>query len=207
MLACLRRQIEQMEFRAAHARFGIACTGAQHFVLPIVQLSHFPGKNIAEDKVCRFQNLLARAEVAREQELCALVLVRRRKRRPGVVMLQKDARIGQAEAVDALFDVTYREKVFSFTRYRVKDPVLHLVGILILVHHDLAVARAHKRRKLRRLTVFPNEQADGLVLLIGEVSRIPPPLFLIVLSGKVRRQVDERKHGGRHCTKILHRLV
>ena len=59
MLACLRRQIKQMEFRAAHARFGIACTGAQHLVLPIVQLSHFPGKNIAEDKVWRLQNLLA----------------------------------------------------------------------------------------------------------------------------------------------------
>ena len=122
-------------------------------------------------------------------------------------MLQKDARIGQTEAIDALFDVTYREKVFSFTRYRVKDPVLHLVGILIFVHHDLAVARAHKCRKLRRLTVLCNKQADGLVLLIGKISCVAPPLFLIVPSGKVRRQVDERKHGGRHCTKILHRLV
>ena len=122
-------------------------------------------------------------------------------------MLQKDARIGQTEAVDALFDVTYREKVFPFTRYRVKDPVLHLVGILIFVHHDLAVACADDVRKLCRRAVLSDEKADGLVLLIGKISCVAPPLFLIVPSGKVRRQVDERKHGGRHCTKILHRLV
>ena len=45
------------------------------------------------------------------------------------------------------------------------------------------------------------------MLLIGEVGRIPPALFLVVPAGKVRRQVDEREHCGRHRAQVLHRLV
>ena len=101
-------------------------------------------------------------------------------------MLQKDARVCQSEAIDALLHVADREKVFSFTGYRVKNAVLHLVGVLILVHHDLAVARADEACKLRRCAVLPDEKADRLVLLVGKVRGVPPPLFLVVAGTAAR---------------------
>ena len=66
-LARLRRQVEQVELRAAAIGRQIARAGAQHFVLAVVKLAHFLGKNVAEDEIRRLQHLLARAEIAREQ--------------------------------------------------------------------------------------------------------------------------------------------
>ena len=94
LLARLRRQIEQMELRAARARFDIIRAEAQHFIRAVVELTHFLGKNIAEDKIRRVQHFLTRAEVAREQQLRAVVLLCVLKRRPGVIMLQKNTRVG-----------------------------------------------------------------------------------------------------------------
>ena len=203
----LRGHVQQMELRAAAIGRHVIRAGTQHLILTIVQLAHFRGKDIRKDEVRRLQHLLARAEVARKQQLRALMLSRLRKRRPGVVMLQKDARVGQTEAIDALLDVSDGEQVFSFTGYRVKDAILHLVGILILIHHDLAVARAHSPRKLRRRAVFSDKQADGLVLLIGKVRRVAPALFLVIPAGKLSCQIDEREHRRRHCAQILRRLA
>lgn len=94
LLARLRRQIEQMELRAARARFDIIRAEAQHFIRTVVELTHFLGKNIAEDKIRRVQHFFARTEVAREQQLRAVVLLCVLKRRPGVIMLQKNTRVG-----------------------------------------------------------------------------------------------------------------
>ena len=94
LLARLRRQIEQMELRAARARFDIIRAEAQHFIRAVVELTHFLGKNIAEDKIRRVQHFFARTEVAREQQLRAVVLLCVLKRRPGVIMLQKNTRVG-----------------------------------------------------------------------------------------------------------------
>ena len=94
LLARLRRQIEQMELRAARARFDIIRAEAQHFIRAVVELTHFLGKNIAEDKIRRIQHFFARTEVAREQQLRAVVLLCVLKRRPGVIMLQKNTRVG-----------------------------------------------------------------------------------------------------------------
>ena len=51
-------------------------------------------KNIAEDKIRRVQHFFARTEVAREKQLRAVVLLCVLKRRPGVLMLQKNTRVG-----------------------------------------------------------------------------------------------------------------
>ena len=94
LLARLCRQVEQVELRAARARFDIIRTEAQHFIRAVVELTHFLGKNIAEDKIRRVQHFFARTEVAREQQLRAVVLLCILKRRPGVIMLQKNTRVG-----------------------------------------------------------------------------------------------------------------
>ena len=118
-------------------------------------------------------------------------------------MAQEDARVSQAETVDTLLDVAHGEKVFPFTGDRRKDPVLHLVGILIFVHHDLTVALGDRVRQLRWVAVRADEQADRLMLLIGKIGRVAPPLFALIGAGKLPRQRDQRAHGRRHGAQVL----
>lgn len=52
-----------MELRAAVGVLGIARPDVQGLVLAVVQLAHFPGKDVAEHEVRRVQHRVARAEI------------------------------------------------------------------------------------------------------------------------------------------------
>ena len=188
-VALLRGHLHKMELRAAVGVLGIARPDVQGLVLAVVQLAHFPGKDVAEHEVRRVQHRVARAEVLGKQQLCALALRRVGGVRIAQIVVKEDARVGEAEAVDALLDVADGEKVFSFTGNGGEDAVLHLVRVLIFVHHDLAVALRDRSRKVGGLSVRAEEQVDGLMLLVGEVRRVAAALLLLIGAGKIRRQL------------------
>ena len=83
-------------------------------------------------------------------------------------MLQKNTRVGQAEAIDALLDIANSEKVFSFTRNCVKNAVLHLVGVLILVHQNIAKLRLIAGKHIRMVA----EKQESIEQQIIEVYSI-----------------------------------
>ena len=107
-----------------------------------------------------------------KRRLRALALRRVGGVRVAQIVVEENTRVGEAEPIDALLDVADGEKVFSFTGNGGEDAVLHLVRVLVLVHHDLAVALRDCPRKVGGLSVRTEEQVDGLMLLVGEVRRV-----------------------------------
>ena len=105
------------------------------------------------------------------------------------IFFQKNFRLRQAEAVDALLYISDGEKVFPFTGNGVKNAVLHLVGVLIFVHHDLHISVCDLLRQLRGTAVGGEKNIHGVVLLIREVRRVAAHLFLLKAADEVRRQV------------------
>ena len=188
-VALLRGHLHKMELRAAVGVLGIARPDVQGLILAVVQLAHFPGKDVAEHEVRRVQHRIARAEVFAQKELRALALRRVGGVRVAQIVVEENTRVGEAEAVDALLDVADGEEVFSFTGNGGEDAVLHLVRVLIFVHHDLAVALRDRSRKVGGLSVRAEEQVDGLMLLVGEVRRVAAALLLLISAGKIRRQL------------------
>ncbi|MPM56196.1 hypothetical protein SDC9_102998 [bioreactor metagenome] len=71
-----------------------------------------------------------------------------------MILAKKDGWVGQAEPVDGLLHVAHQEEIFSLPGERAENGVLHLVGILILIHHDFGVAPAPLVGKLGGLTLF-----------------------------------------------------
>ena len=188
-VALLRGHFHKMELRAAVGVLGIARPDVQGLILAVVQLAHFPGKDVAEHEVRRVQHRVARAEVFAQKELRALALRRVGGVRVAQIVVEENTRVGEAEAVDALLDVADGEEVFSFTGNGGEDAVLHLVRVLIFVHHDLAVALRDRSRKVGGLSVRAEEQVNGLMLLVGEVRRVAAALLLLIGAGEIRRQL------------------
>ena len=195
-----------MELRLIAVSLGERRAGTQLLRFAVVQLAHFLGHDVCKDKICRFQNLCARAEIAGKQQLAALPLRSLFRFGKGVVVREENAGIGKAEAINALLDIADGKEVFAVLRDRVKDAVLHLIGVLIFVHHDLTVALRNGARKLGRPAVFIRQQADRLMLLVGEVGRVAAAFLALIGAGKVRRQIQKRQHRRRHCAKIVDRF-
>ena len=127
--------------------------------------------------------------------------------RKRLVLVQEDGRVRQPEAVDALLYVAHGEEVLPLPGHRPEDGVLHLVGILILVHQDLPVPARH----LRPSSVGPPSSAtsssSARCSWSEKVGAVSPQLFLPIGSAKVRGQLQQRRHGRGHRPQVLHGLL
>ena len=123
-----------------------------------------------------------------------------------LIFFQEYLRLSQAKPIDALLDISNGEKVFPFTGNGVKNTVLHLVGVLVFIHHDLHIFPGNLLRQLRRRSRRVCQQFHGVMLLVGKIRHIPPHLFLLKALGKVRRQVHQGQHGRSHGPQVLQML-
>jgi len=98
-------------------------------VLPPRLFFHDEGKDV----VGSLQDLCARAEILRQQELARLAGGLCAAHGIGGVFLQEDRGVGQTEAVDRLLDVADEEKVLPFPADGLENTLLHGVGVLIFV--------------------------------------------------------------------------
>lgn len=156
-------------------------------VLAVVHLPHLHRQNVGEDEVGALQNLPPGAEVAGQQDLPLLSVSRLLPGLEPVVFSQENGGIRQAKAVDALLHVPHSEDVLPVFGHRLEDGVLDLVGVLVLVHQDLPVSGRHLLPQLCGGTAGTHQQAQGQVLLVGEVGSVQPQLLLPVPLRKVLR--------------------
>lgn len=91
--------------------------------------------------------------------------------------------------------------------HRPEDGVLHLVGILVLVHQDFLIPGRHLGAQLRGATVWRHQQPQGQVLLVGEVRTVAPQLFPAVLLCEGLRQLQQGDHRRGHRPQVLHGLL
>ena len=184
--------------RRVGARDVVRRAEVQLLVLSVVHLAHFPGHDPGKDIVRALEHLPARAEVLAQQHAARLAVLRLRRVAVGEVFLEKNRWVSQTEAVDALLHVADGEEILPIARDGVEDAVLHLVRVLILVDHDLLIARGDLPRQLRGRAVRLRQDLDGIVLLIGEVHGVAAQLLCLIGAGEIRRQTDERAHGRGH---------
>ena len=126
------------------------------------------------------------AEIARQRDQPPAVA-----RAVAPVAAQKQRRFGLSEAVDRLLHVAHHEPVV-----RPGDAghqlLLHVAGVLILVHEHVAIARPHRRGHL----VLP-QQRQRHVLQIGKRQRALFGLARAVAAGDVAHQIEQRGHAVR----------
>ena len=198
---------DEVEFRLAVLPGRVVLRAkVEGLVLTVFHLPHVRRQDVGEDEIGRVQNLSPRAEVFGQQNFAFLPFHRIFSRCEAAVLVKKNRRVRQPEPVNTLLYVPYGKEVFAFTGHRPENGVLHLVGVLILVHQDLPVAARHLTAQFRRRAVPLHQQAKGQMLLIGEVGAVHPQLFRPVSVGKVCRQLQKGCHGRGHGLKVLHGL-
>ena len=72
------------------------------------------------------------------------------------------------------------------------DPfVLHFVGILKFVDHNLAVALGDRLSQRRRRAVFIHQKLQSKMLLVGEIGDVAAQLFRSISLGKIPAQAQQ----------------
>ena len=178
----------------------------QLLLIGVVHLPHFLGHDVRKDEVSGLQHLPAGSEVAAEHHAAGLPLLGIRRVGELPVLTHKDGGVRQPEPVDALLHIAHGEQVPPCAGDSPENTVLHLVGILILVHHDLLIPLGHLPRQIRWFIVLTAQQRHGVVLLVGEIHGIAPHLLRLVALGEPLRQTQQRQHGRRCCLQILQML-
>ena len=112
-------------------------SGDQGLVVGVVQLAEFRGHNVPEQVVAPQKHLGPGAEIPGEHPLSGLSLLCLVPDGKASVLVQEDGGIGQTEAVNGLLHVAHLKKLTAALGDGGEDGVLHLVGILVLVHQHL----------------------------------------------------------------------
>ena len=106
--------------------------------------------------------------------------------RIAVVFFHKKLRPRQAEAIDALLDISYHKDIFALLHpsgHHRCDKFLHKVTVLIFVHHDFFILLGQFSRRLCRDQFsihFLNKDPQGKMFHIRKIQKI---LFSL-LAGK-----------------------
>ena len=132
-------EFDAVELHLGCFRFRIGKPRAEFFRLAVPELQALALHAERKHVVCRCKHLAPGAEVIGEQNLARLCVLRLLVRYIAFIFLQEDARVRQPKAVNGLLHIADQEPVLSVFRHRLKNALLHLVGVLILVDQNLAV--------------------------------------------------------------------
>ena len=136
-----------MELHLGCFRFRIGKPRAEFFRLAVPELQalalHAERKHI----VCRCKHLAPGAEIIRQQNLARLRVLRLFIGAIALVFLQENAGVRQPETVNGLLHVADQEPVLPVFRHRLKDALLHFVGVLVLIDQNLAVLLGYFARR------------------------------------------------------------
>ena len=189
-------EVQHVVLRLVPLPFREGPSGVEGLLVGIVHLPQLAGHDVAEQVVGRLQHLGAGAEVFGQGDPPALPLPGLVVGGEGPVLLQKDGGVRQAEAVDGLLHIPHQEEVSLPLGQGLEDGVLDLIGVLVLVHHDLRVLRPPLAGQVGGLAHLVGEQTDGKVFQVGEVQQVPFLLLLGVGLGEILHQVNQAHHGG-----------
>ena len=132
--------------------------------------------------VYRLHHFTAGPEIMAQQHLPALTGICHFCRHKGFVFFQKNTGIRQAELINGLLDISHQEAVLPFRGQAAENRVLHRVGVLVFIHHNLPVPTADlPGLGSGRGTVLPQQQIQSLMLQIPEIQH-PVSLFQVAVG-------------------------
>ena len=101
---------------------------------------HLRGHTAAKHGVDSRYHLPGRAEIPGQKHLPTLARLGLLRRNKLVVFFQEDSRVCQPELVNGLLHIPHHKAVLLLGGKGGEDGILHLVGVLVLVHHNLPEA-------------------------------------------------------------------
>ena len=181
------------EFGLRHRAF-IRQGRRQTCAFVVVQLAEAAAHQAGEHAVDSGDHLRPGAEALAQEDAPRLT---RRGGRVGkaLVFLQEYRGIGQAEAVDALLDVTDHEELAPAAGDGVDYLLLYARDVLVFVYHDLGIALRELHGEGCGRAVPAAEQLRGQVFRVGEVQQRAAALAARVLRVELQRQREQRVHG------------
>ena len=197
----IQRDAVQLDLRLRRIRE--RTRAAQRLLLGVVQLPSLAAHHERKYVVHAVHDLLSGTEIIAEQNFTRLSRNCIRMIYITIVFFKEDPRVSQPEAVDRLLHVANHKAVFAVLRHRLKNTLLHGVGVLILVHENLAIPRGDlPRRRRRQRCAALREQADALVLQIGKIQQLAAAFFLRVPRVKAAQYLHQPTRGGAGALKI-----
>ena len=197
-----------------HRRVGQNIPGqalVQGFVRAVFQSAHPLAHAGAEHMIDRLDDLRAGAEIGRQQDLPALPCRRLRHGGIAVIFFQKDTGVRQSELVDGLLDIADHEAVAPVAGEGPEDGVLNLVGVLVLVHHDLLEAAAQfgggRRGDPLALNIPSPQQIQHQMFKVRKVHAAAASLGLVEGFAEPAHQIDEAPAGGAGLAQIRQDLT
>ena len=109
----------------------------EHLPFPVGKSPYFRGHTAAEHGVDSRNHLPGGAEIPGQKHLPTLARLGLLRRNKPVVFFQEDSRVCQPELVNGLLHIPHHKAVLLLGGKSGEDGVLHLVGVLVLVHHNL----------------------------------------------------------------------
>ena len=112
------------------------------------------------------------------------------------------------EAVNGLLHVTDKEQILSLLGNPVENGILHFVGILIFVNHQLHKPPGNLFRLCSGLCSFSVEQTKGFLFQIVVIQHMTAAFFLGIAHQKFLRQCQQTPYGRCRRLHILqHRCI
>ena len=137
---------------------------------PVGQPADLGAHTGVEHVVHRVDDLGAGTEIVAQENLSSLPRLCLLSRDVFFILFQKNSGVGQTELVDGLLHVADHEAVLLLPGQGVENRVLHAIGVLILVHHDLPVTPPDLPRGGCGLASgFSQQQIQGFVLQISKI--------------------------------------
>ena len=187
-------EVQGIELQGVVPTLRELCSGHQGLVVGVVQLAQLGGHNVPKQVVAPLQHLGSGAEIAGQHPLAWLPLLGLVSGDKAAVLVQEDGGVGQSEAVDGLLYVAHLKEGATTPRDGGKDGILHLVGVLVLVHHYLLKAFSPHFGQSGGLSRGLHQEFDGKVLQVGEIQHPTTGLFRLVGLLEAEHQVHKAPH-------------
>ena len=107
--------------------------------------------------------------------------------------MQKNRRIRQTESVNRLLHVANHKAIGATLGYRLKNRILHLVGILILVHQDFLITICNffcRPGGLSGITIC--QKANCGMFQVGEIQQLSSFFLLQIGLVELLRKPEQR---------------
>ena len=166
----------------------------------IIHAARFLPHQARKQGVDEIENPLVAAEIFRERNDARAGIGH-----PSLMIFGEDARIGQAETVNALLDIADEETVgaIALAAQRFNDRLLGFIDVLVFIHEYEAQFLAPMTGNLARTAVFP-KQAKGKLFKVVKVDAAFLPFGFAKCGVKLPGEIEQRQHGRTGPKPILH---
>ena len=204
--AFLHLKGQQLHLRLADGHMGNALV--KRLFLAVGKTAHRLAHAAAEHIIDTGKHCTTGAEIAGEHDFSALSGLCLICRQIPTVLFQKNSGICQTELINGLLYIAYHKAILTLLCQRTEKRILHRIGVLIFVHHDLPEAVADLPGSSScTAAVFAQKQIQCTMLQIAKIQNAAAFFRLLVTIGETTHQGCHSPHRSRGMTHVGKHLL